>query len=151
MTGRLLFSITISLLIISGCSTKKVSSLKIESKEETVVAPPDPFEDLKKRLYGQWDWMQTNCCGRTKNITTPESTQMTLSRIYLDDETVELYINDSLQSTVEFTLNLGFRGENDTMLKIGDGRAGYIRFNGDTMVIDHSYMDLQTDWYVRRK
>jgi hypothetical protein len=149
MRNNVLFLILISLVI--SCKTKQVSNTPNTNETEIVVTPPDPFEQVKQRMVGQWDWLKTNCCGRLQNITTPVSTQMTLSRNYRDNYTVELFINDSLQSEVDFKLNFGFRGENDTMLKIGEGHSGYLRFNGDTMVIDHSYMDLQTDWYVRRK
>jgi hypothetical protein len=151
MTNNILFLVIVLFAIAMSCKTKHSAVANNATDNKTVVAPPDPFDSIRQRIYGEWTWIQTLCCGRTQRLTTPDITQMSMSRNFAEYDSVELYINDSLQSVVSYDIRFGFEGEKDTMITIGKGRPGYLKIKGDTMIINHGYIDLQTEWYVRKQ
>jgi hypothetical protein len=143
----------LSLILIALLFSCKTSQPEIKNNAEALssvtISSEDPFESLRNKVHGDWIWVKTSCCGRTRQITTPESTQMKLSRNFAEHDSVELYVNDSLQARVFYGFSFGFKNENDTMIIIGKGRPAYLRIENDTMIIDLGYIDLQTEWYVR--
>lgn len=121
-----------------------------------IAAEPGCERTNNTSLTGTWTWVKTVCCGRIRTISTPESSSSTVSLMLNADHTYKKYRNDELKEG-SFQTRIGI---NDYAVETGDRRdvivfdtesAAYYYFLKDTLVIDYGYMDLQTEYYLRKK
>ncbi len=103
-------------------------------------------------IVGQWQWAKTSCCGRVPKITTPNTENLNVLLNLKADNTFEKFENTLLKEKGSYELNNAMEGDTRTMIKLSViPRNGYIFRQGDTLVIDYGYIDLQTEYYFRKK
>lgn len=113
-------------------------------------------KQVAESLYGTWKWEKTACCGRGMKITTDdENTDRTL--VFNEGGKYAETKNGVVSKEGTFVVR---KGINDYQLSTGDSAdvvlfdeniAGYVTNQNDTLVISFGYMDLQTDYYTRKK
>lgn len=99
-------------------------------------------------LYGEWIWLKTHCCGRIMNVTVDTAQTPTIISFTQDGKQLTYKGKQVARTkTYEFYIdpNLG-----SPALKLeGVSAPALVHINGDTLVLDYGYMDLQTEFYVR--
>jgi hypothetical protein len=155
MLLRIIFVAAIFQLLYANCKTSKSNLQNGQTQPDVSDGPKytsaDTFYLLKQKLAGNWIWLKTDCCGRIKKTSTPKTTNTTIEKQFNTDGTVVVRTNGKSEGTLAYRLLFSYMNDNDTMISIDDGRAGLLRFFGDTLVIDFGYVDLQTEWYVRNR
>ncbi len=105
-----------------------------------------------KTIYGEWTWIETDCCGIRHGISTPSSTGDNISLELKSDNTfmeIHTKVNALPRSGI---LSLS-RSEMYDMIQFNDERPAryYVSDNGDTLTISWKYLELQTEKYLRNK
>lgn len=145
---QLFFLSLFSLATLSSFSGKPPKMPRIKKGSEWVepVKPAAPIN-----IYGNWNWIETDCCGIRHGISTPESTNDIIElEIKNDNSFLEIH---SKSNTLPRNGNyITFRDNFSDMIQFNDERpAQYILSkNGDTLVISWKYLELQTEKYVRK-
>jgi len=107
-------------------------------------------------LNGTWKLEKTNCCGRGMKMIIPE--KGTIKTITFQEEGKYKEATNGITSK-EGVFSLR-KGINDYQYSVGDSAnvvlfdslmSGYITYLKDTLVISFGYMDLQTDFYTKKK
>lgn len=129
-------------------STTVAATFNTDNNIQT--AKTDTFQEQHQEIKGKWVWMKTICCGRVANVSTPEILKITSAIDFDGAGKARLFKNDSLEAKVRYRFFKSYLNDNRMMLVIGDSpRAAYFQINQDTLILDYSYMDLQTEWYVK--
>lgn len=147
------------LFIIKACTTtNRTQHMSVEEKEvlpnvsdNDRYVPIDSFYLIKHQLSGDWVWLKTQCCGRIVNINTPESTKTTIEKKFSTDGTIYNIENGRTIGTSGYQIIKSYLSDDRYMISIDDGRPGFLYILGDTLIIDYSYVDLQTEWYLRKR
>ncbi len=113
----------------------------------------EPAKPIKaKSIYGEWTWMETDCCGMRHGLSTPESTSDNIELTLKEDNSfMELHTKkNTLPRSGTFIM---FKENEVDKIQFNDERpAQYsISANGDTLTISWKYLELQTEKYIRRK
>jgi len=141
------------LLVISSCCCKNGKSCgkknnEASSKNSTSYTTP---EAIAAALPGEWIWIKSFCCGRTSTWHTPETDGSTASLLFTKEK-AEHFKNGKSQSSSTYNLAYFEEGAKDKIAyNESEGRKAMIRLSNDTLVVDYGYMDLQTEYYVRKK
>lgn len=151
----LLTSTVFSIFIVLNACQKKINpSSQAEAAHKNEVFPKSeaiPFQKQHEQLSGKWIWVKTICCGRTARLSTPEILNQSSALDFNGKGQVKLLKNDTLEATLKYRFFEGFAQENQIMLAIGDNpRAAYFQVQNDTLILDYSYVDLQTEWYIKK-
>lgn len=103
-------------------------------------------------IYGNWTWLNTDCCGSRHGITTPESTG--------DNIALELNANNTFVESHtkknplprSGTIIL-FKENAQDVMQFNDERPAryYLSDNGDTLTLSWKHLELQTEKYLRKK
>lgn len=138
------------ILVLTGCffscKSNKESQYAVYDSKENYQA-----HTLNEKLLGNWNWVKTNCCGRISKITTPKSTNTIIKYTFINNNVLVVTTNQN-NDTSSYNIANSFNAEKDTMILIGNKKTpAYLHFFKDTLVIDYSYIDLQTEWYVKVK
>ena len=155
----ILFSIALVISAFICCKNKKEvqktenNQTEVVVKKATLPPPPDPFASIANKLDGKWQWVKTICCGRTPKETSPSTVGYTTALGFANNRELTFYRNDSIQTKGKYKITFGLNNdESDTMIIIGDTpRYGYFRFKEDTLIVDYGYIDLQTEFYIKKK
>lgn len=99
-------------------------------------------------VIGKWEWIKTRCCGRRPEWSNPETTNTTASIEFKADSTLTYSYSDRPSETYSFSISKDSVG-NRAWLMANDERA-LISLRNDTLIIDYGYMDLATDFYIRK-
>jgi uncharacterized protein (TIGR03067 family) len=109
-------------------------------------------EDKKamKALTGKWELVKTDCCGRTTKTSMAEPGEKVIS--FKSDGTMETTEHGKKQaSTYQLTRNKTM-DENLVMLSMGrETYPAMYHIDGDTLTLSWGYMDLQIEYYVKKK
>jgi hypothetical protein len=156
MLIRIVFFSFVLYLLYSGCKTSQNNQSPATPVVPLISDGPrytstDTFYRVKQRLSGDWIWLKTECCGRIKNVSTPESTKNKIEKKFSTDGTVTTINNGKTESALGYQILFSYLNDNNYMISVDDGRPGLLHFFGDTLVIDYGYVDLQTEWYLRKK
>lgn len=133
-------------LIISGVMVAKPPKMPKPVKG-TWVEPAKP-----KVIYGNWKWIETNCCGLRNGISNPTSTADSITLVLLKDNTFDEQHTkkNALPRSGNFLL---FKDAEHDMVQFNDERpARYtLSASGDTLTISWKYLELQSEKYIRAK
>lgn len=114
------------------------------------IEPTRPVEP--KNIFGNWTWIETDCCGIRHGISTPESTSDNIDLEIKKDHTFqEIHTKkNTLPRSGSFIM---FKENDADMIQFNDERPAKYRLstNGDTLTISWKYLELQTEKYVRKK
>jgi hypothetical protein len=127
------------------------TSIAMPVSDSVQYVSTDTFYKVKQQLSGNWTWLKTECCGRIKKISTPENTQTNIEKKFSMDGSVTTLVNGKIQNTLGYQILFSYLKDDNYMISIDDGRPGILHFFADTMIIDYGYVDLQTEWYLRKK
>jgi hypothetical protein len=139
-----LFLIIIS-TTFTACKSNKQSKVVNNPSEKIIRAETNS-------ITGQWQWLQTSCCGRVPKITTPKTENLNVLLILKVDNTFEKLENTTLKENGKYEINKTIDGDKREMIKLSTiPRSGYLYIQNDTLIIDYGYIDLQTEYYIRKK
>jgi len=141
-------------VILFSCKTKKdvpqLNTEAVKNHQETI--EEEPYADYYKKLEGRWIWLKTSCCGRVPKETNPQTTGFTIEFDFKPDKTFDAYRDGKLEKTLPYKLGNYIFNETRPLMVMGESpRPAYILFRSDTLVIDYGYMDLETEYYIRKK
>ncbi|MDB5226151.1 MAG: hypothetical protein JWN78_344 [Bacteroidota bacterium] len=105
-----------------------------------------------KSIYGEWEWIETDCCGIRHGISTPLSTGDNIALELKSDNTfmeIHTKVNALPRSGI---LSLSKSDVSD-MIQFNDERPAryFLSDNNDTLTISWKYLELQTEKYTRTK
>lgn len=105
-----------------------------------------------KNIYGNWTWVETDCCGLRHGLSTPESTSDNILLILNVDNTfLETHTKKhTLPRSGNFIL---FKDNISDMIQFNDERPAKYSLSslGDTLTISWKHLELQTERYIRQK
>lgn len=115
-----------------------------------VVVACDPDKQLRKSLAGKWDLVRTDCCGRTTktSIAKPGDKSMHFRR----DGSLTIDVDGKTYNTYYNFLRTDGSMEKFTTLQMGrENYPAIFNIEKDTLIISWGYMDLQTEYYVKKR
>ncbi len=121
---------------------------KQEAEQTNEIQPDAPLETL---ILGNWEWWKTICCGRTPFTETSESLKAPKILEFQTGGALLYYSGTELTSTQNYKISYGLVNDDRPVINIGATRPGMLYIKGDTLMIDYGYVDLQTEYYLRRK
>lgn len=156
MTKR--FSFFLFITLCYSCKTSKDQSKNepavIETwqpvQPDTVKVVPDaPLETL---IVGNWQWAKTICCGRTPQTETAESLPAPKILKFQPGGMLQYFSGDSKISdqTYKIVYEL-LKDDGRPTITIGARQPALLFIEGDTLLIDYGYIDLQQEYYIRVK
>ncbi|GIV33205.1 MAG: hypothetical protein KatS3mg031_0740 [Chitinophagales bacterium] len=119
--------------------------------QSTHPAPSDSVEEggIEKKIQGAWRWYKTSCCFRMPRITYGDSLPQP-KVLDFNEGTVKYFSGDKLTDSLSYRIDYNLMRENRPVIVIGDKPPAFVYFKDDTLVIDYGYMDLQTEYYLRK-
>jgi hypothetical protein len=108
-----------------------------------------------KTIYGKWEWFKTECCGSKKGTINTESFG---DQIYLDLNADNTFTETSKKYRVPRTGEIFLtketqENESFDVIRFNDERpARYsLSGSGDTLILAWDYLELQTEYFQRKK
>lgn len=110
------------------------------------------LKDVKQKLVGSWKWEKTKCCGRNARWYTDSLNENRILK-FKGDNIVEFYQNGKLQKQEKYLLEEKSVYPDRPQITIGEKTMGpaLLEFEGDQMIINYGYMDLQIEYYKKVK
>ena len=127
--------------------TKATETLPNDNNEEK-----DYVHDATKAsqlIVGKWKWEKTICCSRMPEVITPDKDEKIQYLEFTPDSTVIFYKGNEVQKRKTYRVNEGPLVPNMPEINIEGQRTGILRITDDQLVLDYSYIDLQTEYYDR--
>lgn len=143
------FFLLILVFVAVGTFSKKPPKTP-KPKPGEWVEPAKPV--VPKNIYGNWTWIETDCCGARHGVSTPTSTADNIELELKNDNT--FLETHTKKNTLPRSGNLlMFKENNYDMMQFNDERpARYsLSVNGDTLTISWKHLELQTEKYIRKK
>lgn len=106
-----------------------------------------------QKLMGEWTMYKEICCGRRSVERTGNDMKKPKSLNFTKPENVAIVdLKTKATTTINFKLEKEDRGNGNMIeyIRLGDQRRGIIRFEGETLIIDYSFMDLQKEFYKKK-
>ncbi len=144
--------ILLSSLTFSNCESSKkatASENTITTQEEVNSNGTSNLKKVSKDdIVGSWEWVKTDCCGRTSKTTyaDPKNEKRVIS--FKSDGTAMYYTNDPEGKIAQQKYSLSTMGTQAT-IQIGDLRPAIFYVNEDMLTLSWGYMDLQIEYYKR--
>lgn len=164
---KLLAVVTIFMTGVTSCNTTKQTEKTKSVKREEQALQEDAIENIpsdnsnkepvqkaseaRSILIGKWEWEKTICCGRKPEIMKPEDDKKTQFLEFKKDSTVLFYKGDEIEKRKKYKVNGGTLVNNVPEIDIEGQQPGILRIAGDELVLDYSYIDLQTEYYRKVK
>lgn len=103
-------------------------------------------------IYGNWVWLNTDCCGSRHGITTPESTNDNIILELKPDNTF-LESHTKKNSLPRSGTIILFKENLQDVMQFNDERPAryFLSDNGDTLTLSWKHLELQTEKYLRKK
>jgi hypothetical protein len=98
----------------------------------------DPITKLENDLLGNWEWLKTSGKGFSES---PSTVGYTKKLNFLENKMVEIYINDTLQSTIEYLVYYTKSSTTHLAVHVDEYTYGPVGFRGDSLIFDSSYYD----------
>ena len=116
----------------------------------TLVMACDDIKKQMKALAGTWELLKTDCCGRLNKTTIAEPGEKVIT-FFADGKMEMTSDGEKVQSSWRMYRDTNFDKE-ATLLDLGkQNRPAMYNIQGDTLIISWGYMDLQTEYYLRKK
>jgi hypothetical protein len=137
--------------VFSNCegSKKVTDNTDAQPKEVTMNADEnEKLEKLTEGLIGSWEWIRTDCCGRTSKTTyaSPEAEKRIIA--FYEDGTALFYTIDPDGAMTKQKYTKGMMG-NQATVKIGPLQPAIMEISDDTLMLNWGYFDLQIEYYKR--
>lgn len=108
-----------------------------------------------KTIYGKWLWFKTECCGKKKGITTPDSygdnilLELLADNTFIENATKHRVPRNGKVSIFKVTNN----EKTIRTIQFNDERPAHYSLsqNGDTLILSWEYLELQKEYYYRTK
>ncbi len=147
-----LLYLLLSGFIFSNCEGSKKTtdnSGDPNPKEEKMNAEEnEKLEKLTEGLIGSWEWIRTDCCGRTSRTTYPSPEANKRIITFYEDGTVLFYTIDPDGDMIKQKFTEGMMG-NQTTVKIGPLQPAITEITDDTLMLNWGYFDLQIEYYKK--
>lgn len=128
---------------------KKVNVKDIKTNK-TKVEATQKMQEQKAAIVGKYKWLKRVCCGRMQKVTLPDEGQESFMTFTEDGKV--LYSGHAMKNAedTEYTLEMNARSFPDRpMLKMGKTIPALIHHQGDTIVIDRGYIDLDKTYWLK--
>lgn len=145
--------------LLAGCeNTKKVQTdattdvPRIEDevfKRSPVDREVNIVAETQALIIGIWQWEKTICCGRLSQVISADSSEYKLFLKFDVDSTVSFYHDDDLEKKVGYTITSGNLVKGIPELTIEGERTAILRVTNNQLILDYSYIDLQTEYYYK--
>ena len=108
-----------------------------------------------KSIYGKWEWFKTECCGTKKGTINneeygdainldlnPDNTFQENSKKYRVPRTGEIFLTKDSRENITYDV-----------IQFNDERPAHYKLSpdGDTLIFTWDYLELQTEYYHRKK
>lgn len=146
---KFFLAISICVVVLSSFASKPPKMLKPKKGTEWV----DPVRPVTpKNIYGNWTWIETDCCGMRHGLSTPLSTGDNIELELKEDNTF-LEIHTKPNALPRSGNCILFKENLVDMLQFNDERPAqyFLSAKGDTLTISWKYLELQTEKYLRKK
>lgn len=144
-TKIIIFAAVIVLNAFSCKATREAR--RNENKPEMTKIKLDP----KNPIVGNWNWLETYCCGRMKGVEKASITKEVKGINIYPDGKFERTENGKVVSSGAYTMGTGTPYKERNSIQFDQSPGALIDFKGDTVVLSWEYMDLQIETYVRGK
>lgn len=108
-----------------------------------------------KTIFGKWIWFKTECCGKTKGVTTPATFGDTIILELIADNTFAEKANKyRVARTGKIVISKVNKNEKTfNTIQFNDERPAhyFLSSNGDTLVLSWEHLELQKEYYYRKK
>lgn len=143
--------IFLSGVTFSNCeSSKKVAAIQ-DTKTSQETMSTDATTNAKRAsqdIMGSWEWVKTDCCGRTSKTTLADPNDEKRVISFDKDGTAMFYTSDPEGRMAKQKFTLGTMGTQPT-IKIGELRPAIFTIKDDMLVLNWGYMDLQIEYYKK--
>jgi hypothetical protein len=104
-----------------------------------------------KNIFGNWIWIETDCCGIRHGISTPKSTGDNIELEIMNDNTF-LEVHTKINALPRSGSINTYKEEEADMIQFNDERPAryFLSANSDTLTISWKYLELQTEKYIRK-
>ena len=107
------------------------------------------------QIIGTWEWIKS-IEPRSGFITTPATEKFNETRIFMVNDTVEIYINGNIKYKYHYEfkywnlIDPTAPNTDSTLMLIINGRRSFHSIYNDTLIIDYEYVDGYTNYYKRQ-
>ncbi len=159
MKPEIIICLSVALFLFS-CKTAEESTDQTKAATQEQKPRQEPAEthdeipqsNLEEFILGDWGWEKTICCGRTPHTETPETLNSAKTMRFQKGGMVVFLSGNEILSTQTYHISYGLSdGDKRPVIIIGASRPGLLFIKDDTLIIDYGYVDLQQEYYVRRK
>lgn len=157
------WSVLILIAVITACvssntTTKSNAYPDKKQSQKTETSNPSQSDSLRqeavedvalarKLVIGKWKWDKTICCSRRPEVEKPDPNDTPEYVVFRQDSSVAFYTGDSLKKKKHFRVKKGALVSNLPELKIEGQRTAILKVTKHQLVLDYSYIDLQTEYY----
>ena len=147
--------LTVLLILLLSCNSSKKNQVAEVEPTSPKVEPqiqedtPQQEGNMEEQILGDWEWFKTNCCYRTPKTTYADTTESKTILNFTENNQLEYYQGEKLTKTTGYKIVYGLMDDKRPTLKI-DHRTALLYIRNDTLIIDYGYMDLQTEFYLRK-
>jgi len=120
--------------------------------EERALPVESNTQQSEMNIIGKYKWVKRVCCGRMRVETTPQDGEELIMEITEDGKI--LYSGNSQKKAEDTTYTMDVNSKtfpDRPMLKIEGKIDALIKFNGDTLIIDRGYIDLDKNYWTKIK
>ena len=135
-------------------TTQKSDEKEVEMNNDKTDAKLEKTSIAAEQFLGEYEWAKTYCCGRLRNTYEPKpgtSRTLTITQDNISDTGGTSGDKAAAYSSgyVIDSENQMFPGEH--LLKVGKSPAALLKLDGDTLLVDRGYIDLERTWWFRKK
>ena len=137
----------------------ETDTLNIPNPSENEPKPDKPLpgkataqDNIATKILGKWKWEKTHCCGRNAQTYTDTLNENKILH-FKSGGKVEFYENGKLQKVENYSVEENHDHLKRPAITIGEETLGpaILEIEGDKMMINYGYMDLQIEYYKRVK
>lgn len=125
-------------------TTNNQNNMETSTETNTTTTTTNP-------LIGEYIWVKTICCGRLRNVTTPESKNEVVKLEFKTNGKMVKTTNNARAAEIDYTyMTTGTIYPDRPQLKIeGRRQDALVRYEDGLLVLDYQYMDLQLEYYKK--
>lgn len=107
------------------------------------------------QIIGSWEWIKS-IEPRSGYITTPATEGFNETRIFMANDTVEIYIDGNIKYIYYYEfkywnlIDPTVPSTDSTLMLIINGRRSFYSIDNDTLIINYAYVDGPTNYYIRQ-
>jgi len=121
-------------------------------EEATLDVPVNSNAPLETLIIGNWQWSKTICCGRTPYTETAESLPAPKILKFQPGGALQYFSGENKTSDQTYKIAYELlKDDGRTTITIGARQPALLHIEGDNMIIDYGYIDLQVEYYQRIK